>query len=535
MLPIQYDLVQLRDHYSDKLLHRFYDELMIKNFPVPEELDDVEVWEYALSPQREAVRDEKDPLMQIVLALETPLHSTPADIPYCDRRILGGVVYEYYHQSACALISYIVTDTSVRRAGVLRRAHTACIEDLQRIASAGRGLRAVLMETNAPGFDDGVMDNNHRHEVLYRLGYRQVVCLYNQPPLGTGESPCEDLCLLVYLPDMPIVRLTEHDPVSSPTPVEAIVRCNSTTQMQQHSCETVLTSETTAQPSQSTGQSTEHIHHIPARWLYKFVVEFARSTLGHENDHLWLHERYFRDFVQSLRMTSADDSDNLRIQSTLPLQTRLGCAKYHIAIVCDGSLEMFVAERTALRLHHNVGCVVTVVGPQTLDTPPRDVVREGDSGCVGTHRPSEVQSNAHVTTHTPTTLPNTTGAPAGDCVESRSMSYFGDDVSRLQGAYQTPVTGDTTVSADCFVLLQQSLAQNGCNAQGNTRAPGNHGDRFGRIILNSGLVQDVHRTEVALPLGLRATDEDLERASDELFRSVVDFLLHVSSLPTTIE
>jgi len=93
------------------LLHRFYNELMIPNFPLKEELEPVERW---------------------ISALESSARNSPSDpnggcylnIMVCfdgrdkERKVLiGGIAFEYYYPSNTALITYLVTNPNVRGQG----------------------------------------------------------------------------------------------------------------------------------------------------------------------------------------------------------------------------------------------------------------------------------------------------------------------------------------------------------------------------------------------------------------------------------
>jgi hypothetical protein len=43
-LPSGYSLVDMHNNLDIPLVHRFYNEIMLVNFPIADELDDVDVW-----------------------------------------------------------------------------------------------------------------------------------------------------------------------------------------------------------------------------------------------------------------------------------------------------------------------------------------------------------------------------------------------------------------------------------------------------------------------------------------------------------
>lgn len=201
----------MRSMYSLDLLTRFYNEQMIPHFPLEDERDELDDWIYCLDPAQVATHDseaKRGPLMDILLVL-------------CDSRnskdhgsmlqpfILAGVAFEYYQHAQVGLISYVTTNTSFRRRGIMKALHPLAIEaleELHRLSHYERcgyepacKIKAILAETNTVDAGDASQkDIEQRHRSLFALGYRFVEFPYIQPPLGTDMSTFDDVMLLVY-------------------------------------------------------------------------------------------------------------------------------------------------------------------------------------------------------------------------------------------------------------------------------------------------------------------------------------------------
>jgi monoamine oxidase len=185
----------MRDNYDEAMLTEFYDDLMQVNFPISDELDDIEDWIAGLDPSKRSSLDPKFPESHLLLALKQVENGKP--------EIAGGIFFEYYKLSNVGLMSYMVVADRFRRNGIIKRLHAMAIEQLHAEACRSgmeEGIGAIFAESNLPTMYDGIMSHTDRHAALHRLGYRQVNCVYTQPPLSSENKPQENLALIVYAP-----------------------------------------------------------------------------------------------------------------------------------------------------------------------------------------------------------------------------------------------------------------------------------------------------------------------------------------------
>ena len=219
----------VRHLYTESLLRKFYNELMIPNFPIEEERDDVEDWIYCLDPKEVESCGDLDfgPAMDVLLLVCDTMHmnstssvydattttqTTPKEEEERLPCILAGIAVEYYKHARCGLVSYIVVSHQFRRNGIITMMHDAalsCLNELhvqiQYSGSYGHGdeiiepLRAVFAETNTVDAGDAPPEViAQRHEVLLKLGYRQLEFPYVQPQLSEDLEPFHTIMLLVY-------------------------------------------------------------------------------------------------------------------------------------------------------------------------------------------------------------------------------------------------------------------------------------------------------------------------------------------------
>ena len=217
ILPLQ--LVSMKESFDLELLTRFYNDIMIPNFPLEEERDDLEDWIYCLDPVKNNNGSEHQhqsyPSMDVLLLIkhqvqsalpreETPTFSTGSTI-------VAGVAFEYYKQAECGLLSYMVIPTEFRRLGIMRSIHPVACHAMQllhqehasttNIANVGPAIRAILAETNTPDAGDvSPSVIRKRHESLYRLGYRHLKFPYIQPALADDAKSFDEIILLIYTP-----------------------------------------------------------------------------------------------------------------------------------------------------------------------------------------------------------------------------------------------------------------------------------------------------------------------------------------------
>ena len=244
-----YPQVNFREEYDGAEMRRFYDDFMKVNFPIDDELDPFEVWEEVLDPAKVDDFSAQSVHMHVVVVYDDapPADNTP-------RRIIGGVVFEYYLMSNACLMSYFAVAPDYRKHGLgrwlLAKSYTTChgtslnrpgrsleekgtdvaswvsrvsrlqdskvteqlhqavaalcsaeeAKEMQRLCDGGHDVAGALgylfAETNAEGVEDGVLEASSRHVVLNKMGFQALKFGYIQPPLSDTQGACYDLLLL---------------------------------------------------------------------------------------------------------------------------------------------------------------------------------------------------------------------------------------------------------------------------------------------------------------------------------------------------
>jgi hypothetical protein len=198
-------LISINETFDVELLTRFYNQLMIPNFPLEDERDDLDDWLFCLDPQQKTT---EGPTMDVLILTEEI-----RDEDQC--KILAGVAFEYYQNAQVGLLSYMVVTDEFRRLGILRSLHpVAChaMEQLHQDSIMKNHMRqsnmykspikAILAETNTLQAGDAAPEIIlKRHEILHRLGYRHLKFPYVQPPLAEDGESFDDIMLLMYCGD----------------------------------------------------------------------------------------------------------------------------------------------------------------------------------------------------------------------------------------------------------------------------------------------------------------------------------------------
>jgi len=177
-------LINLRTSYDRDLLHRFYNELMVPSFGMfSDELESVDVWEENLRSNSSKYT------LHVIMAMESIASNT----------ILGGVAVEFYPESQCGLLTYIVTNPVVRGKGVSKQLVGEALR-LMNAEATGGVCRAMFLETNNdPQLDTSdVMDHNTRQTIFRKLGFEFINFKYVQPPLSPEKQPVHSLMLCVH-------------------------------------------------------------------------------------------------------------------------------------------------------------------------------------------------------------------------------------------------------------------------------------------------------------------------------------------------
>ena len=184
-------LLDLRSHPRPELLAAFVD-LYLRTFTDPSEREDPAQW----PPRLYADLPAPQPRMHLLVAVAD--NSAAVELH-------GGIAFEYYRDSRCGLLTYLVTAATRRRRGLARRLVARAIELLHEDAREhGAELRAVFAETEDPSqvaAHGNSMPPSARVSVLARLGAYRVDIPYVQPRLEGGSGPCRHLLLLAFHPD----------------------------------------------------------------------------------------------------------------------------------------------------------------------------------------------------------------------------------------------------------------------------------------------------------------------------------------------
>lgn len=212
-------LIDLRTHARPDLFAAFV-ELYLRTFTDPSEREDPAQWPPRLHGDLAAPQ----PRMHLLVAVDHDPDADPDgdgdpddDNAATHPHVLGGMAFEYYRDSRCGLLTYLVTDPAHRRRGLARRLIRQAIALLHRDAREyAAQLRGVFSETEDPqqvGAQDNVMSPRDRLTVLARLGARRIDIPYVQPALAGGSGRCRHLLLLAFYPDAAQATHIEGDVV----------------------------------------------------------------------------------------------------------------------------------------------------------------------------------------------------------------------------------------------------------------------------------------------------------------------------------
>lgn len=196
MSPPDPRLLDLRTQPRPELFAAFVD-LYLRTFTDPSEREDPAQWPARLYDNPPPPQ----PRMHLLVAHD----NTSAAAEFW-----GGIAFEYYRDSRCGLLTYLVTATGRRRRGLARRLVVRAIQLLHEDArEQGAELRAVFAEAEDPErvpARGNSMPPRARLDALARLGAYRVDIPYVQPRLDGGSEPCRHLLLLAFHPDGAQVR-----------------------------------------------------------------------------------------------------------------------------------------------------------------------------------------------------------------------------------------------------------------------------------------------------------------------------------------
>jgi hypothetical protein len=205
----QLKLISMKESFDLALLTSFYNDLMIPNFPLEDERDDLEDWVFCLEPAKKEQMDaEHGPSMDVLILVGARKNNN-------DNVIIAGIAFEYYRQAQTGLLSYMVVADEFRRLGILRSLHPVALEAMQQLhhvsiqyqrrhsngtnTSLTKKIKAIFAETNTVDAGDASPEViKKRHKILHRLGYRHLKFPYVQPPLAEDGDSFDDIMLLIH-------------------------------------------------------------------------------------------------------------------------------------------------------------------------------------------------------------------------------------------------------------------------------------------------------------------------------------------------
>lgn len=162
--------------YSEDLLKNFYYRIFVPAFPLFDEREDFELWSSLLREKS------SPPLSEIVLSGYRLGEADPV--------IVGGQGVEYYPESQCGLLTYLVIAPEFRGRGMAKPLVKAGLEAIECLAG-GNKVRAYFSETNDPSNPQSFNDPQNPRErvaMLDKLGFYLVDFPYVQPRLkGRGD------------------------------------------------------------------------------------------------------------------------------------------------------------------------------------------------------------------------------------------------------------------------------------------------------------------------------------------------------------
>lgn len=186
--------VNLGRTYDEALLTTWYNTVLKPNFPLEDEVESLESFRKGLVDEPQ----EDDAMLREIILVVKWVDAKPV--------IGGGIVYEYYFESNCGLISFLVVAKNTRGQGLSRELVERAARELEVLSvedgGALAGCNAIFLETNAVAsltMEQDVMDPRLRHLMYNKMGFRLLDFPYVMPPIEAGKPKVYFLLLLCYV------------------------------------------------------------------------------------------------------------------------------------------------------------------------------------------------------------------------------------------------------------------------------------------------------------------------------------------------
>jgi GNAT superfamily N-acetyltransferase len=184
----------------ERVCRLFHEAVYVAAFPRAEHAENPDIWLPLLAATPPAPR----PLLHIALAVRDGV--APGALGAAD--IAGGILFEYFRASGCALITYVCVAPAARRQGVARALIGRAIETCRALGAEAGLETLVFAETENPARlppePEAAPKAHARLVTLDALGFQHLPIAYRQPPLAPldqGGDWDDTLLLLAHAPD----------------------------------------------------------------------------------------------------------------------------------------------------------------------------------------------------------------------------------------------------------------------------------------------------------------------------------------------
>ena len=186
------ELMDLREVRDEGLLNFVYRNLYLPNFPIHEEQEDPSVWRPLLWGP---LRNQLNPVLHILVAGHF-LRTKEL------RKVVGALFAEFYKESKCGLLTYLVVHPNHRHQGIGKYLLQEGIQRLKTDAKkSGAKLQAVFGEVNNPSkvsVSQDSMNPEERLRIIAKLGARLIPIRYVQPELRPGQGRSGYMFFVVF-------------------------------------------------------------------------------------------------------------------------------------------------------------------------------------------------------------------------------------------------------------------------------------------------------------------------------------------------